>query len=507
MFLEKTNRKIIPRWRDFLTTVTLGELSSPRHHDAVSLDPENRLDGFRRAWIAYATLWHALDFIGAAFVLGRQDDPDVKVAATFIEAHNKNCPTAGLNLARIILNPTMYVSHPPEAVPHETQQIRTEIHFARLRLQDDPRNSVGMMDLARLYTILGRFDKATYYVEMAHKQSPDNRFVLRSAARFFLHLKDTDRALHILRASDIMTSDPWVSAAEIGVASVAGRPPRSVKTAVRILERGDFRLSATSELASALGTLELNNDRQGPARKLFRQSLKAPTENSLAQAEWASKQVGGLDAAVMSSGLPRTYEAKALYGLSQGQWQMALDNSIRWLQDQPFSSRPASVVSYVYDAVFEDHNESAKILETSLISNPGDRMLMNNLAFALASQGKIEKAEELLRGAQAEAIKDTTTITLCATLGLVHFRKKYYETGRGLYLDAMALARQANESRYEALAALNLAREEIRANLPTKSATVKQALQLARKFDDPDIQLLASRVLTMDQLDSSEIRK
>jgi tetratricopeptide (TPR) repeat protein len=359
----------------------------------------------------------------------------------------------------------------------------------------DPRNSVGWMDLALLYTINGSLRKAEKTVEVALKLSPNNRFILRSAARFFAHSQDYERALKILRQSEALSTDPWLIAAEIGVSSMAELDPRTARIGRKILENAALPESSTTELASALGTMELLDGRQQKARRLFRVSLNGPTENSLAQAEWASTQVGDLGIDPARIVVPRNYEASALHGLSKGNWQLAVDNACKWWRDQPFSWRPAVVASYVWSTIFEEHEKSIEIIEASLVSNPRDRLLTNNLAFALVNLGRTDEAEEILKSLHPLDVDDNSSICLLATEGLLCFKKGLSEVGRLLYLEAIEKARLMKQERFEAMASLYLAKEEILANLPTKEESLKRATKLAEKLAEPDVRVLLDRVL------------
>ena len=506
MFIQKTNRKIIPRWRDFLTTAALGELASEQSPQGMSrFNGEKPLEEIRKAWTSNRTLWHALDLIGAAFVLDQSNDVDVKEAAAFILGNSSICPDPGLSIARRVLEPETDRLVVSDAEDLTKGQIQGGIHERRIRLQTEPRNSILWIDLARLYTIAGEREKAEKAIEVACSQSPDNRFVLRSAARFFLHIGESERALKLLRKSDAVFFDPWLIAAEIGISLFAGAPPRSVKPAKRLLEGDGISPFMATELASAFGTLELENGRNRLAKRLFQRSLTAPTENSLAQAEWATNQITGLEVNVSSApDTPRTYEAKALHGFTHGNWDFVLENSLSWLRDQPFSSRPAGLASYVYSTMFDMHEKAESILRSSLVTNPGDRLLTNNLAFALINQGKTAEAEQLLGTVDPKARDDETAITLCATMGLLSFRKGEFQNGVRLYRETMELARHLSQTRYEALAALYLAREAILAKLPDSKEIVEEASEIAGREKDADVAFVRSRVLDFQKQSAFE---
>ena len=57
-----------------------------------------------------------------------------------------------------------------------------------------------------------------------------------------------------------------------------------------MLSESRFLNIHTSELASAVATLELNSSNIKRSKRLFDLSLRSPTENSIAQVAWASRQ-------------------------------------------------------------------------------------------------------------------------------------------------------------------------------------------------------------------------
>src|SRR5262249_36622444 len=196
------------------------------------------------------------------------------------------------------------------------------------------------IELARDYTIGGLRRQAERAVNIALALNNENRFILRSAARFFLHDDQPDRAHHILRTAPNSAKDPWITAAEIAVASAGGRVPRFLDSGRKLLNGWDRSPFEVTELASALATQELTNGKKRGASDLFKQSLIDPTENSLAQAEWAADKVRGLEFSVQDYEVPAKYEAAAWDYFNKGEWGLSLVNAKAWLYDQPFSSQP-----------------------------------------------------------------------------------------------------------------------------------------------------------------------
>ena len=224
-----------------------------------------------RDWSNNKDIPHAADLVSAAFVLRRYQD--AREAAEFLVTQRKHVPTTIKSLADQIIDPLtdderVSVSNEIEIV--DPEQIQKRIHALRRRLRDEPRNTVAYVGPCSLfYTLLDQSDRAKRAIEMALKLDPQNRFVLRSATRFFVHINRAEVAHQILRRSDASKSDPWLMAAEIAVSSAAGGSPRFAKIGHRIIADDHFKPSELTELASAIATLELENGKARDARKLF----------------------------------------------------------------------------------------------------------------------------------------------------------------------------------------------------------------------------------------------
>jgi tetratricopeptide (TPR) repeat protein len=236
------------------------------------------------------------------------------------------------------------------------------------------------------------------------------------------------------------------------------------------------------------------NEKNRQARQLFRRSLAAPNENSVAQVEWANRQIGGLD--IQDSrvfDVPRCFEVNAQVSSEKGEWALAIKHGINWLRDQPFSKRPAVFTSYVSSLV-EEYARSIEILRASLRVNPNDPLLINNLAFALAGENRITEAQEVLRGTDYTNTTGTSAITLAATHGLVLFRTGFVDRGRELYRVAIERAGKFGVQRYRLLAELYLAREELLAKTPVSRATAERALAGASRSTEKDVSVVAVQI-------------
>ena len=285
------------------------------------------------------------------------------------------------------------------------------------------------MDLALSYVAVGLHAKAARAVRVALDLAPASRFVLRAAARFFVHRDDFEQAHDVLRRAPSVFDDPWLLAGEIAVASTADRTSRLIKPGRAMLKSGDFSSNHLAELASAIATIDLAAGKSKSAKKFFERSLVDPTENSVAQGEWASRRIGGIYVDEVNLGRPFTFEARAHKYESEGKWKNAIDESHSWLRDQPFSSRPALLGSYLASAIAEDYETAVIFAKAGLKANRNEFMLLNNLAFAEAQLNKVSDASKTLRAAENLRSDQTDETIFTATSGLVAYRAGDPERG------------------------------------------------------------------------------
>lgn len=349
------------------------------------------------------------------------------------------------------------------------------IRGAKDLLDLDPRNALRWAELARFYASLNQREHAERAMTTALALAPDSRFLLRAAARLNLHLGDPEKSHRLLERAGALRADPWLAAAEIAIAPLANKSSRLLKHGSRMLESGRFSPLSLSELASALGTEALESGKSKQARNLFRASMVEPTENAVAQTEWASRNGASVefDPTVLET-IPDSHEASAWFSAETGETEAALENAWAWMREQPFASAPPIFGSHAA-AVAKRYDEAIKFGKAGLVANPTEFLLRNNLAFAHASKGETEEAERVLDELRSERLDRDENIVLLATRGLIEFRKGNASAGRALYQRSLD---EATDPSVRAVAALILAREEIVAATGAERGAVDLALAL-----------------------------
>lgn len=474
--IEDRTRRIIPRWRGFAATSALGELKQP--YAGGALEESQAFIEKRKLWIRNPSITSAAELIGAALVEGHLAAGND--AERFLESRGSQVAPLVLQMARS-LSAESAVDHldsMAESIGHQSPA--ATIRTFKRRLRSDPRNPILLTELARVHAMLGQLDKAKSAMRQAVALVTGNRYVLRSAARLFVHLDDPEQALDMLRGREATAADPWLLSAEIAVSSVAGRPPKFARRGQIILAADLHSPFETAELASAIGTLEFENGRNKVARQMFRRSLREPTENSVAQAAWAERQFGALSAESDSLSTMASPEADAWSSFLKAEWRSSIDRCEHWFADEPFSSRPPMLASYVASVALQDHKRAEQLARQGLSANPDNGRLRNNLVVALASMDRVDDAEREFR-----LIKDGSSpdhdVVLVATNGLLTFRQGRATEGRTLYRDAIALADRTGRAQLRNLALMYLAREESRAGNFVEATIIIEGL---RRYGD-----------------------
>lgn len=87
----------------------------------------------------------------------------------------------------------------------------------------------------------------------------NNRYVIRSAVRLFMHINKQDEALFILRHSEALKYDPWLLSADISLTTLLGKHQRYIKVGQIMVADQNYSRNSISELSSAIATLEFAN--------------------------------------------------------------------------------------------------------------------------------------------------------------------------------------------------------------------------------------------------------
>ena len=461
-------RFLIPRWRSLSLTFSADELSAPhftRTSSHIPSSPSSLRDKLA-LWKSKPSVVTAGELVEAALVEATESEAVEAAKYLLSTSSSATVPLrriATLALMRAGLEEYISAEQPYD---HHTEKRewrrRTRIHSA---------NALAWVELSLHEVKTGRKKVAKRSMMVALQLAPTNRHVLRSASRLFLHLDDSERAYDIIAQSDATVDDPWLIAAELSFADLAMRKPKYFKQGRRIVTSAGLMPRQITELAGAIGTLELGGGHRKKARDYFRQSAVDPTGNALAQAEWVSPQLG-FELVTMKGLASKTEaeEANVLRLVNQEKFSEVPDICQRWSNAEGYSIRPYEIASSA-TTVTGDHARTVDFAQRGLKIRPDSEVLLNNYAFALAHQGQFSKAESYLQGIGHN--NEIVWLVSKANRGLVAMRRGKHDFGLALYREAINGFHRKQNKKSADIARIYLAREAALAAIPEAESLVK----------------------------------
>jgi len=466
----------VPRWKASGAATNAPEFLSVKGPPSVlSISPDQG-GAAVQAFELDRSIGAAAEAIAESMIEGNKSA--ASTAADYVLMNAAAAPHSLVQLARSFkLGRTDHVLPMADTVP-TTRQL----------LKISPRNPMLWSDMAMHYATLGNKLRAEKCMRAALQLAPDHRWMLRTAARFFVHQEDAGQAHRLLANHPRTPNDPWLIAAELSCAQVAQRAPKYWKLANEIIRFDRYPARHMSELATAVGMMELEIGERKKARKLVAKGLVAPTENTLAQVFWAKerKHLGDsddLDALIGCSA--DAYEADYKLKLRLGDLHGALAAAKTWTQDEPFAARPRYEIAYIA-ALLDDHATTLR-MATEVIRVDGklEENLELNRIFAVLSSGDLvlgKNTDEIVRIEQRlkHLIERASGAAYHATanLALWHYRYGLPETGKVLYRVAIDAARKVHEPEAAAQAANFAAREALLSRDPTAELELAAARDL-----------------------------
>lgn len=168
--------------------------------------------------------------------------------------------------------------------------------------------------------------------------------------------------------------------------------------------------------------------------------------------------------------------------------------ALEWLDDQPFSSRPVILASYVASVCLEDYVMAIRLTERGMKTNPESFVILNNYAFASALAGYPAQGLDAFARINGETLNPSDRIIWLATSGLLQYRVGNIEEARQLYRAAIDDAHRQRDRKKRALALLFQTLEELRLDATAAQSLRAEALDAASAVPDADVQEVVRRV-------------
>lgn len=463
----------MPRWRSSALAATTPEARSNRIGTAPNMEVALRLA--EAEFRANASVPIASELMFAASQAG--ENGLAREAATLIASKQQQIASKSLlSIANAILSPPAGLRNDLE--PEEF--VRT----ARRSLHQNFNNPILLIDVAHALTARGQPKAAERYVKGALHFAPLNRFILRSAVRYFLHVGEKEYAHHLLLRSPLLKGDPWIQASEIAVASVLGKTSKLVKGIDKILQDEPVLAFNFSELGSAIATVHLNSGGDKKAKKLFTKSLVHPNDNTVAQAEWASRKLGLV---VTESALlvPLSFEANSGHSYRSLDIETAIAKAKDWASDEPYASRPVGWLGYLH-SIYGDYEKAAEYHQQvfELESKPTIADLLN-LNFCRIETGATVEANETLLELSRDPDIASHKSHFLANAGALAYAIGDHKSGAELYQKAIASTKAASDTRTEALVRAFFARAAVKYGDPGRDEILEVATKASLQLANP----------------------
>lgn len=499
-------RRLIPKWRPVATTLQAAEatpvglpeskvlIGDPDElHKAISLWRETKASGVLGDVLSFSVHPELQDLVldvGKEAV--RIGAPLTSVQSMLIRDLDKGSDAA-------VALPAVLLDQPGSIHPFQEP-----IQRLRALLRTAPDNALALLDYAQLQSAIGKLTAAEQSLRVALSLAPNNRTVIRTVARFYVHANKSDLAHQLIRRHQRTSGDPWLMASEIALADAAGVESTFLSKGKRfLLEQTRYPNAHLTELAGVIASQELFSGNLKKAREAQRKALLAPNDNMIAQAVELQHNFGiALEGPQISAALSRSSEALVLQSWANMRPEGVERHAQVWHTEEPFSSRPIQMLSTLY-AFRGEHHLAIRWIEAGLLADANDRGLLINLAFVQACVGQSEKSAASLRKLRHLYGKNIEPYAK-ATEGLIEYTHGRFESGDRLYDEAVGLFELANQRQIAAYCRVNQALAVIDCEHPLASEIIEKATTSLRESPSFDSSMLL-RIRTAPTLDTVEV--
>lgn len=446
--LNTTKRHVIPRWRNLKSTIVARELSGCKIaiQENANIDTSLLLEKIK-LFNEESSIVNAAELVISGYVYKEKFD-DIKKAAGFLIKNKTKITNSLYSVANELFKPI-----------EKKEENKVEL-FSFNSLKEDlwgiirdlkrktslyPFNPISWIEMSRFYLILGHLDKSKWAAEIAIHLAPNNRYIVRSAARLFIHCEKLERAQYIVRNANGYLYDPWLLSTEISISSLMGRSSRFIKHSNEIINSKNYSPLSISELCSSIATLQYEAGNIKNTRRLLDLSLIDPNDNSLAQASWMLSHLHNFEIDCTNLNVPNSFEALTYINALEHKFELAYKNSIKWFLDQPFSSHSTIFASYLAGTALNKYSEAVDLIDFGLKANPNNFLLLNNKSFYQVCDNQVENAKLVFSRISKKSLNKRETAIYNATDGLINCAQNNTTTGLTKYDEAINIAKDIKD--------------------------------------------------------------
>jgi len=483
---DKHQRIPVPKWRALSGTpsaelVSAGSVQPDRE---LALARADRMHALYARWQATPTIDNALELLDCSSFI---DEKGLFYGPAAQIINSQEVTKTSKFVAQQVIRPDRVWLGPSYDVKNR-KHIHRAIAENRKRLLEEARNGLLHAEQARLYAIIDQAEAAEYSFAKALSATPDNRHILRSFARFMVHVGQPEVALRKLRKSAAIASDPWVQAAEIALSEFHNVGSLVAKSASKMLDALQFRREHTSELATALATLEWHTGHRKRFNKRLKESLSHPSENALAQATWLIREApSDLPDEMSEMLLPifgRSAEARTYALLKQKHWGEAIDSFVKWQDEESFSQHIAIEGSFYAISFAKNYDAAISICRNGLIANSTSHSLLNNLCYAERRRGYVNDAVKTMVRLKSVYSAWKSSPVYLATDGMLNFALGNHDAGRAMYLEALDTARAQKDEALSRRVKMHWLQEEALSGAVTKSQAERLVSRIQTELEE-----------------------
>ncbi len=445
------DRLLLPRWLNSSSAI----LSMGGSIGATL--PKRGADQFRylsleRDWQRAGGLYNAIDFISAASIYGDWSNPLAIQAAKFV-LNESSSGAIQKDIAQSFLRGDCVVV--PDVSLDEEENVYRAIGKLRKYLSDNSMDPLAWLDLSYYYALSFQTESSLRSMQVAAELAKKSAFVVKSAARAFLHFGDRSKSLEVLRRSFEETGDLSIAVSEVAIAQQSGSLSKYEDRIFKAFRASPNRLRKSSVWSEIGATVATKESLSGSHKKAKKSAVSVvdsiSNENVLAQLEWlASRENFRIGNKPVFYG---DFEADAISAYNEGRLDIAARHCVDWARFQPFSSAPGMHGSYVASVALADFELAEKLSSYAYRFSSDEFLSINNYAFSLAANDKSIKALEILSELNIDDLETKDFFTFAATSGFILFKLGEIESARASYGKALEGFKKSKFKKSYAIAA------------------------------------------------------